>query len=174
MFDRHASLAGNQIINYRVSPDNAWFVLVGISTNPAAGQPGQNAFKIKGSMQLYSVERGVSQPIEGHAAVFASVKLDGASTPSKLFAFANRTATGAKVSSTRVEELTCSFTSLRSVINLQILPLPRKQSMSSSLPKPPMISQSLCKCHKSTVSSTLSRNSVSSTYTKLKRDNVSI
>jgi len=98
VFDRHATLAGNQIINYRVSPDQTWLVLVGISSNPAAGQPGQTAFKIKGSMQLYSVERGVSQPIEGHAATFANVKQDGAAQPSKLFSFAVRTAVGAKVS----------------------------------------------------------------------------
>jgi clathrin heavy chain len=97
VFDRHASLSGNQIINYRLSPDEAWLVLVGISSNPAAGQPGQNGFKIKGAMQLYSVERGVSQSIEGHSAAFASVKQDGAANPSKLFCFAVRTATGAKV-----------------------------------------------------------------------------
>lgn len=48
-------------------------------------------------MQLYSTERGVSQPIEGHAATFASVRLDGAQSDSKLFAFAARTGTGAKV-----------------------------------------------------------------------------
>lgn len=98
MFDRHASLAANQIINYRMSPDEKWFVVVGISSNPAAGQPGQNAFKIKGSMQLYSADRGVSQAIEGHAASFAMLKQEGASQASKLFAFAVRTANGAKVS----------------------------------------------------------------------------
>ncbi|TXT13046.1 hypothetical protein VHUM_01447 [Vanrija humicola] len=97
IFDRHASLAGNQIINYRMSQDEKWLVLVGISSNPAAGQPGSNAFKIKGSMQLYSIERGVSQPIEGHAAAFTTVKLDGAQAPSKLFAFAVRSGTGAKL-----------------------------------------------------------------------------
>jgi len=94
VFDRHASLAGNQIINYRVTPDEKWLVLVGISsntTNPAG-------FKVKGAMQLYSRERGVSQPIEGHAASFAQLRLDGASEDTKLFAFAVRTATGAKVS----------------------------------------------------------------------------
>lgn len=48
-------------------------------------------------MQLYSRERAVSQPIEGHAASFAQVRLDGASEDTKLFAFAVRTATGAKV-----------------------------------------------------------------------------
>jgi clathrin heavy chain len=50
-------------------------------------------------MQLYSTERSISQPIEGHAAAFATIKLDGAPNPTKLFAFAVRTATGAKVSS---------------------------------------------------------------------------
>ncbi|GFZ51649.1 LOW QUALITY PROTEIN: Clathrin heavy chain [Saitozyma sp. JCM 24511] len=97
VFDRHASLAGNQIINYRVSPDGQWLVVVGISSNPNAGQPGQTGFKIKGSMQLYSVERGMSQAIEGHAAAFSTFKQDGAAQPSKLFCFAVRTAVGAKL-----------------------------------------------------------------------------
>lgn len=94
VFERHASLIGNQIINYRVTADEKWLVLVGISsntTNPAG-------FKVKGAMQLYSRERGVSQPIEGHAASFAQLRLDGASADTSLFAFAVRTATGAKVS----------------------------------------------------------------------------
>ncbi|OXG17129.1 clathrin heavy chain [Cryptococcus neoformans Ze90-1] len=97
VFDRHANLTANQIINYRISHDEKWLVLVGISSNPNAGQPGENGFKIKGAMQLYSIERGVSQPIEGHAATFASIKLDGAPNPTKLFAFAVRTAAGAKL-----------------------------------------------------------------------------
>jgi hypothetical protein len=54
--------------------------------------------RVAGAMQLYSKARGVSQPIEGHAASFAELKLDGANSPSKLFAFAVRTTTGAKVS----------------------------------------------------------------------------
>lgn len=97
LFDRHASLNGNQIINYRVSTDEKWVVLVGISSNPAAGQPGANAFKIKGAMQLYSLERGISQPIEGHAAAFTQIQMDGAQAPTKLFCFAVRSGTGAKV-----------------------------------------------------------------------------
>ena len=93
IFDRHATLAGAQIINYRVSGDGKWMVLIGIAgntTNPSA-------FKVKGAMQLYSIERSVSQPIEGHAAAFAELKLDGHQFPTKLFTFAVRTATGAKV-----------------------------------------------------------------------------
>ena len=49
------------------------------------------------SMQLYSRERGVSQPIEGHAAAFAELRLDGSPVDSKLFTFAVRTASGAKL-----------------------------------------------------------------------------
>jgi len=93
IFDRHPTLSGCQIINYRVTDDEKWMVLIGISgnsTNPSA-------FKVKGSMQLYSRDRGVSQPIEGHAAAFATVKIDGHPNPTKLFTFAVRTATGAKV-----------------------------------------------------------------------------
>jgi clathrin heavy chain len=93
IFDRHPTLAGAQIINYRVTPDEKWLVVVGISgntTNPSS-------FKVKGAMQLYSKERGVSQPIEGHAAAFAEMKLDGHQNPTKLFTFSVRTATGAKV-----------------------------------------------------------------------------
>ncbi|KAK0446711.1 hypothetical protein EV421DRAFT_1790875 [Armillaria borealis] len=93
IFDRNPTLAGTQIINYRATSDNKWLVLVGISgntTNPSA-------FRVKGSMQLYSCERGVSQAIEGHAAAFAELKLDGHQKPTKLFAFSVRTAAGAKL-----------------------------------------------------------------------------
>lgn len=93
IFDRHPTLVGAQIINYRASADEKWLVLVGISGNPT----NPSAFKIKGSMQLFSRERGVSQPIEGHAAAFAELKLDGHQHPTKLFTFSVRTGTGAKV-----------------------------------------------------------------------------
>ncbi|CAL1714911.1 unnamed protein product [Somion occarium] len=93
IFDRHPTLVGAQIINYRASADEKWLVLIGISgntTNPSA-------FKVKGSMQLFSRDRGVSQPIEGHAASFAELTLDGHQNKTKLFTFAVRTATGAKL-----------------------------------------------------------------------------
>ncbi|KAI7870822.1 hypothetical protein BDF14DRAFT_1879064 [Spinellus fusiger] len=85
IFERHSSLAGCQIINYRTSSDGSWVVLVGISAQ-------QN--RVVGSMQLYSKERGISQPIEGHAAAFAELTLDDAAYPSKLFSFAVRSASG--------------------------------------------------------------------------------
>jgi clathrin heavy chain len=48
-------------------------------------------------MQLYSTERKVSQPIEGHAAAFSTFKVDGNPHPSTLFMFAVRGAQGGKV-----------------------------------------------------------------------------
>ncbi|TIC24772.1 clathrin heavy chain [Wallemia mellicola] len=92
VFDRHANLTGSQIINYRATDDGKWMALIGISSNPSP-----DGFRIKGAMQLYSRDRGVSQPIEGHTAAFSELKLDGNATPSKLFAFAVRTGAGAKL-----------------------------------------------------------------------------
>ncbi|KAG7563044.1 hypothetical protein FFLO_01476 [Filobasidium floriforme] len=92
VFDRHATLEGAQIINYRASGDGQWLVLVGILPD---NNPG--AFRIKGAMQLYSVARGVSQPIEGHAAAFSTIRLENAPEDTSLFSFAVRTATGAKL-----------------------------------------------------------------------------
>ena len=89
MFERHASLVGSQIINYRINSDEKWFLLVGISAQQG---------RVVGNMQLYSKERSVSQPIEGHAGCFAELKLDpAASQANRLFTFSVRTATGAKV-----------------------------------------------------------------------------
>lgn len=70
VFDRHPTLGPNcQIINYRVSPDGKWAVLGGIS----AGAGGQ----VNGNMQLYNFDKNQSQPLEGHAAAFAQVKVPG-------------------------------------------------------------------------------------------------
>jgi clathrin heavy chain len=46
IFDRHPTLAGAQIIHYRVTPDEKWFVLI--------------VWKSRALMQLYSREQGVS------------------------------------------------------------------------------------------------------------------
>lgn len=53
--------------------------------------------RVVGAMQLYSVERKCSQPIEGHAASFANFKLEGNPEPSTLFCFAVRTVQGGKL-----------------------------------------------------------------------------
>lgn len=54
--------------------------------------------RVLGAMQLYSVERKVSQPIEGHAAAFAMFKMEGNAELSTLFTFAVRSTQGGKAS----------------------------------------------------------------------------
>eukprot|EP00111_Clytia_hemisphaerica_P010235 TCONS_00029917-protein len=88
MFDRHQSLAGCQIINYKIDHSGQWLLLVGISAQ-------QN--RVVGAMQLYSVERKVSQPIEGHAATFTQFKVPGNAQPSNIFCFSVRGATASKI-----------------------------------------------------------------------------
>ena len=90
MFDRHATLNDTQIINYKTSADEKWMVLIGIKS-----EPGTN--RIVGAMQLFSKEKNVSQPIEGHAASFAAFTPEGATSPSTLFCFAAKGAAGAKL-----------------------------------------------------------------------------
>lgn len=63
-------------------------VVVGIS---------QQQGRVVGSMQLYSKDRSISQAIEGHAAAFATIRLEGSPVDTHLFTFAVRTATGAKL-----------------------------------------------------------------------------
>ena len=71
IFDRHASLASSQIINYRATPDGKWLLLIGIS--PSQTTPGT----VDGNMQLYSTEKKVSQPLQGHAGCFTQVSWQG-------------------------------------------------------------------------------------------------
>lgn len=66
MFDRHSSLNGCQIINYRCDAKQQWLLLVGISASQ---------HRVAGAMQLYSVERKVSQAIEGELAYFLEIFL---------------------------------------------------------------------------------------------------
>ncbi|XP_022345311.1 clathrin heavy chain 1 isoform X2 [Crassostrea virginica] len=94
MFDRHTNLAGCQIINYRTDAAQKWLLVVGISAQTGA-EGGQN--RVVGAMQLYSVDRKISQPIEGHAAAFCQFKMEGNPQPSTLFSFAVRGAQGGKL-----------------------------------------------------------------------------
>jgi clathrin heavy chain len=79
-FDRHQSLGANcQIINYQFSPDAKWCLLGGIS----AGAGGT----VNGNMQLYSTEKKVSQPLQGHAGAFATLKIIGRDDPAQVLVF---------------------------------------------------------------------------------------
>ena len=95
MFERHQSLQGVQIVNYRTDPSQKWLLLSGIATREG---------RVVGSLQLYSIERKVSQPIEGHAAAFATLKIERNQQPSTLFTFAVRTPAGGKVRAFHLSE----------------------------------------------------------------------
>ncbi|CAF4999102.1 unnamed protein product, partial [Rotaria sp. Silwood1] len=88
MFDRHESLFGCQIINYRTDESLQWLLVNGIKAEED---------RVVGRMQLYSVERKVSQPIEGHTAAFTQFKINENKKPSTLFSFAVRGPQGGKL-----------------------------------------------------------------------------
>ncbi|KAI1486926.1 clathrin heavy chain [Biscogniauxia mediterranea] len=96
VFKRNANLNGCQIINYRVNSDGKWMAVVGIS---------QQQGRVVGSLQLYSKDRGISQAIEGHAATFGTLRLEGAPEDTKVFTFAVRSATGAKLHIVEIDHL---------------------------------------------------------------------
>jgi clathrin heavy chain len=80
LFDRHQSLAeGVQIINYQVSSDKKWCLLMGIK----AGAGGV----IDGQMQLYSVDKRVSQVLQGHTAVFTTILPEGRTDKAQVLCF---------------------------------------------------------------------------------------
>ena len=66
IFDRLPDLASSQIINYRVSSNGKWCLLIGI-------KKGANN-SIAGDIQLYSVEHKKSQHLFGHAAGFCTIE----------------------------------------------------------------------------------------------------
>ena len=57
----------------------------------------QQQGRVVGQMQLYSKERGISQAIEAHAAAFGTIRMEGAPADTRVFTFAVRSATSAKL-----------------------------------------------------------------------------
>ncbi|KYQ93795.1 clathrin heavy chain [Tieghemostelium lacteum] len=88
VFDRQKELQGTEIINYRADSTQHWLVLIGIH---------QIEGRVVGKMQLYSVEKEMSQSIEGHAACFANYTVPGATRPSTLFAISSRNQAASKI-----------------------------------------------------------------------------
>jgi len=82
MFDRHDSLGASQIINYRANSDGKWLLLIGIAQ-------GANQ-SIDGFMQLYSVDKKVSQPLQGHAGCFSDIVLSGETATRNVFCFVEK------------------------------------------------------------------------------------
>ena len=105
-------------------------------------------------MQLYSVERKVSQPIEGHAAAFIQFKMEGNQQESTLFCFAVRGAAGGKL---HIIEVGFIFDVIAKMYSLHCFPLrwelhqqgtlrsKRKRWMFSSHRRPRATSQWQCR-----------------------------
>ncbi len=89
IFDRHPTLAGTQIISYRTDVNVKWAILVGITAVDG---------RVVGKMQLYSIEKKLSQALDGHAAAFAQFKVPGNSVASTIVIIGNRGLDGGKVS----------------------------------------------------------------------------
>jgi len=84
IFDRNPGLTeGTQIINYQVSGDSKWCLLCGISAGETPGV-------INGTMQLYSIEKTVSQMLQGHSGVFTVLPIPGRDEPAQLLAFEDK------------------------------------------------------------------------------------
>jgi clathrin heavy chain len=88
IFTRHQNLEGAQIINYRTDKKQQWLLLIGLAPNP------DNT--LRGVMQLYSVEKGVTQFIEGHAGCFIDFQLTPSYTTT-LISIASNSAAGGKL-----------------------------------------------------------------------------
>lgn len=71
-----------------MNEDDKWMCAVGIS---------QQQGRVVGALQLYSRDRGISQAIEAHAAAFGTLHLEGAPADTRVFSFAVRNATNAKL-----------------------------------------------------------------------------
>jgi clathrin heavy chain len=81
IFDRNPAVGeGSQIINYCVSGDNKWCLLSGIS---AGATPGT----INGNLQLYSIEKQVSQMLVGHIGAFTVLNIPGRDEPAQVLVF---------------------------------------------------------------------------------------
>ncbi|VEU20797.1 DEKNAAC101690 [Brettanomyces naardenensis] len=82
---RHVSLANCQLTQMVTNYDSSWFAICGIA---------QEDNRIVGHIQLYSKQRNISQPIEGHVCCFGKFRQQSASVDTQVFACASRTATG--------------------------------------------------------------------------------
>lgn len=89
VFQRHESLIGCQIISYAADRRRKWLSVVGIKVGDAG--------EVVGCMQLFSVDKNLSQVLDAHAATFAYLPLS--TYEATLFVFASRVRKGDDVQS---------------------------------------------------------------------------
>lgn len=85
IFDRNLEKLGDtsQIINYQVSVDGKWCLLCGISAGAVQGT-------IDGNMQLYSIEKNLTQMLGGHSGAFTVIKVPGREDPAQILCFEDK------------------------------------------------------------------------------------
>lgn len=88
MFDKDQQLSNRTIIRYCCDPQEKWCVLIGIQAEGG---------RVVGKMQLYSVDKKISNVKEGHAAAFCQFKQEGNPVPHNVLCFAGVDATGGKI-----------------------------------------------------------------------------
>ncbi|KAE9015521.1 Clathrin heavy chain 1 [Phytophthora rubi] len=87
VFYRSASLGAEmEIVSYQASVDNQWVLLVGSSERQGG--------HVVGSMQLYSMEKKVSQVLQGYAGAFTQMKPPGRTVDTQVLVFAGIKADG--------------------------------------------------------------------------------
>lgn len=87
-FDRNPKLEGATIINYRTDRAQKWLLLCGLVRD----QDG-----MRGVMQLYSVEKQVTQVIDGHAAAFVEFPISPSYTTTLICIASNSASGGGKL-----------------------------------------------------------------------------
>ena len=97
VFDRSDDLKDRQVIGYVLGPDRKWAALFAIST-PDGGQT------INGHIQLYFIEGGKQQKLEGHACAFGRAYLHNDTHKSNVFCFVERKA-GEQKSTVHISEI---------------------------------------------------------------------
>ncbi len=90
IFERNSALASSKIVSYKVSSDNKWCALVGISRGASGG--------VDGVAQLFSVSMGKTQIVGAHAVSFVQCAINKGDDPSTLFCFTEKKANGKIIS----------------------------------------------------------------------------
>lgn len=88
VFDRNAKLEGATIINYRTDRAQKWLLLCGLVREQSG---------MRGVMQLFSVEKQVTQVIDGHAATFIEFDITPNYTTTLICIASNSATAGGKL-----------------------------------------------------------------------------
>ena len=83
IFDKNPGLNDAQVINYQISGDQKWCLVCGIKQGSGPGV-------IDGVMQLFSIEKSVSQMLQGHSGAFSVINIAGREEPAQILCFEDK------------------------------------------------------------------------------------